>query len=346
MGRLREGAQPVGEGDGHAVGQRLHTVGQYEGAGVLALGGGGPPGDVRPGAVWGGGRRDRQRPEQCWREERFTPACFYRVPGQVPRLEQGPGAPAAAHGVLPDPVGPEQPVSGRRSSRSRKRQQLRAGEALVLAAVILWVVGRLHWLAGHLWIMTLTLVVAAAGAVLWQHTRIQQVRQHQAIVRSPRYPMTRLDQLHHRDFEHAIRDLMYRDGCTDAAQIGGAGDNGADVKATDPYGRRWVIQCKHRRAGLAVAVDGTPDRSQRHRTPRPQGRRHRPGHQRPLLQTRPGLSPSHSACTSSGLPWLCRPYLIEIDHRARTALASRRNGDSRSGRRTTTDMTGRASGLP
>ncbi len=71
--------------------------------------------------------------------------------------------------------------------------------------------------------------------------------------------MARLDQLHHRDFEFAVRDLMYRDGCTDAVQVGGAGDNGADVKATDPYGRRWVIQCKHRRAGLAGAAVGTPD---------------------------------------------------------------------------------------
>ncbi|MET8518170.1 SET domain-containing protein-lysine N-methyltransferase [Streptomyces sp. NPDC005077] len=40
------------------------------------------------------------------------------------------------------------------------------------------------------------------------------------------------------------------------------------------------------------------------------------------------------------------PYLIEIDHRARTALAARRDGGSRRGRRTTTDMTGRASELP
>ncbi|MGW8984886.1 hypothetical protein ACWGQ9_19750 [Streptomyces parvus] len=30
---------------------------------------------------------------------------------------------------------------------------------------------------------------------------------------------------------------MRRDGCADARQIGGAGDNGADVLATDPMGR-------------------------------------------------------------------------------------------------------------
>lgn len=37
------------------------------------------------------------------------------------------------------------------------------------------------------------------------------------------------------------------------------GDNGADVKATDPFGRRWVLQCKHRKAGIAGAAVGTPD---------------------------------------------------------------------------------------
>ncbi|WP_326791765.1 hypothetical protein OHA79_03880 [Streptomyces sp. NBC_00841] len=75
--------------------------------------------------------------------------------------------------------------AGRRPSRSRKRRQLRVGEALVLVVVILWVVGRLlYWLAGHLWIVPLTLLPVTAGAVLWQRTRIQQARQHQASART------------------------------------------------------------------------------------------------------------------------------------------------------------------
>ncbi|GAA3503465.1 hypothetical protein GCM10019016_105750 [Streptomyces prasinosporus] len=73
------------------------------------------------------------------------------------------------------------------------------------------------------------------------------------------YGLTQLDALSHRQFEHAIRDLMHRDGCTDAVQVGGQGDLGADVKATDPYGRRWVIQCKHRKNGDRGAAVGTPD---------------------------------------------------------------------------------------
>ncbi|WP_455680631.1 restriction endonuclease [Streptomyces flaveolus] len=31
------------------------------------------------------------------------------------------------------------------------------------------------------------------------------------------------------------------------------------MKATDPLGRRWVIQCKHRRSGARGAAVGTPD---------------------------------------------------------------------------------------
>jgi restriction system protein len=34
---------------------------------------------------------------------------------------------------------------------------------------------------------------------------------------------------------------------------------GADVKATNPYGRRWVIQCKHRRNGAHGSPVGTLD---------------------------------------------------------------------------------------
>ncbi|WP_349816383.1 restriction endonuclease [Streptomyces sp. MRC013] len=77
--------------------------------------------------------------------------------------------------------------------------------------------------------------------------------------RGLRYGLVQLDGLHHARFEEAVRDLMRRDGCRDAVRVGGGGDLGADVKATDPYGRRWVIQCKHRGEGPAGSAVGTPD---------------------------------------------------------------------------------------
>ncbi|WP_330321489.1 restriction endonuclease (plasmid) [Streptomyces clavifer] len=144
--------------------------------------------------------------------------------------------------------------------RSRKRKQAyTGGEVLVGVFVIVWLVSvLLDWLAAHPWVLPVTLLAAGAGAFFWFRLRAQQ-GQWQSQVPGLRYPLELLDRLHHRQFEDAIRDLMLRDGCQDAVQVGGAGDNGADVKATDPFGRRWVIQCKHRRAGLAGAAVGTPD---------------------------------------------------------------------------------------
>ncbi|WP_329459962.1 restriction endonuclease [Streptomyces sp. NBC_01497] len=56
-----------------------------------------------------------------------------------------------------------------------------------------------------------------------------------------------------------MRDLLERDGCRDAARVGGVNDRGADVIATEPLGRCWVIQCKHRQGGLSGKPVGTPD---------------------------------------------------------------------------------------
>ncbi|MBT2430400.1 restriction endonuclease [Streptomyces sp. ISL-112] len=100
---------------------------------------------------------------------------------------------------------------------------------------------------------------AAAGGAVWGHRRQQQLTGDRVRQQALRYGLPQLDALHHRDFEYAIRDLMLRDGCTDARQIGGAGDNGADVLATDPLGRTWVIQAKHRNDGDRGPTIGTPD---------------------------------------------------------------------------------------
>ncbi|WP_331749469.1 restriction endonuclease (plasmid) [Streptomyces sp. NBC_00984] len=103
------------------------------------------------------------------------------------------------------------------------------------------------------------LAAAAAGVLLRHRHRTTQFRRRAQAAQALRYPVEHLDRLDHREFEHAVRDLMFRVGCTDAVQVGGVGDKSADVKATDPYGRHWVIQCKHRRNGLAGSAVGTPD---------------------------------------------------------------------------------------
>ncbi|MFF9757447.1 restriction endonuclease [Streptomyces sp. NPDC014344] len=157
---------------------------------------------------------------------------------------------------------PRRRSSARRPRRSRRQQQddtqmLVVGVAAVAAISLIITV--VNWLLAHWWVLIIAALIALLVALGWwqQHTRRTQWQQAQA--RTLRYGLAQLDALAHRQFEHAIRDLMYRDGCADAVQVGGQGDLGADVKATDPYGRRWVIQCKHRRNGDQGAAVGTPD---------------------------------------------------------------------------------------
>jgi restriction system protein len=130
---------------------------------------------------------------------------------------------------------------------------------LVGMVAVSMVMAVLRWLAAHPWVVALALLAAAGAYALWLWRRQEAARWERVRSQALRYAIEHLDTLHHRQFELAVRDLMRRDGCQDAEQVGGRGDNGADVKATDPYGRRWVIQCKHRRAGISGSAVGTPD---------------------------------------------------------------------------------------
>ncbi|MEE1943084.1 restriction endonuclease [Streptomyces sp. TRM 70361] len=161
-------------------------------------------------------------------------------------------------------------MSGRRPARRsspRKRRPARRRQqgndlltVLAVGAMALAVVGAVvRWLLENWWLLMLLAAAAASvGGALW-HTRSQRARWERVRAQGLRYRLAQLDALHYDAFEYAVRDLMRRDGCADAQKLGGRGDNGCDVLATDPFGRRWVIQCKHRSKGLAGAAVGTPD---------------------------------------------------------------------------------------
>lgn len=152
----------------------------------------------------------------------------------------------------------------RRRPPARRRSQKQAEAELIgflvaAAAVVGLFVMVVNWLLAHWWVLVVAMVLASLGAVGWVYQRQQQARWEAVRAQGLRYGLSQLDALHHSRFEDAVRDLMRRDGCRDAARVGGRGDLGADVKATDPYGRRWVIQCKHRRSGARGSAVGTPD---------------------------------------------------------------------------------------
>lgn len=147
----------------------------------------------------------------------------------------------------------------RRRSLARRRRNS-GGEALIVGALVLAVViVILRWVAAHPWVLLIPVALTAAAGGVWVYRQRRQAQLDADRLHGLRYALPQLDALHHRQFEHAVRDLMHRDGCRDARQVGGANDHGADVIATDPHGRRWVIQCKHRRQGLSGSAVGTPD---------------------------------------------------------------------------------------
>ncbi|MGW0751377.1 restriction endonuclease [Streptomyces sp. NPDC002587] len=149
----------------------------------------------------------------------------------------------------------------RRRPRRQQKQRLEQVVLAALAATVLFslATAALRWLSARPWTVVALLLAAAAGVAAWAWRRGETARWAQVRASGLRYALGQLDGLHHREFEFAVRDLMRRDGCADAQQVGGHGDNGADVKATDPYGRRWVIQCKHRKDGWSGKPVGTPD---------------------------------------------------------------------------------------
>jgi restriction system protein len=165
------------------------------------------------------------------------------------------------------------PPSQRRTRRPSKRQQQKDAQlivfAVVAAAVIGLVVMVVNWLMAHWWVLLVALVLALLAGIGWLSNRRQEARWNAVRAQGLRYGLSQLDALHHAKFEEAVRDLMRRDGCQDAQRVGGGGDLGADVKATDPLGRRWVIQCKHRRNGARGSAVGTPDLQVLNGTARP-----------------------------------------------------------------------------
>lgn len=152
------------------------------------------------------------------------------------------------------------PARRRRRSKRRQREQDQLVALLVGAVIGLAIfIAAVNWLLAHWWVFVLLAVVAVLAGVGALYQRQQRALWARTQWQGLRYGLPQLDVLHHSQFEDAIRELMRRDGCRDAQRVGGGGDLGADVKATDPFGRRWVIQCKHRRHGVRGSAVGTPD---------------------------------------------------------------------------------------
>ncbi|MFJ4091413.1 restriction endonuclease [Kitasatospora sp. NPDC089913] len=130
----------------------------------------------------------------------------------------------------------------------------------------------LRWLAAHWWLPVLAAVATAVAVAAATHRRLRAAREQRSRTARLRLALTGpggLDRLTPDAFEYAVRDLLERDGCR-ARKVGGTNDRGVDVLAEDPTGRRWAVQCKHKRdpvggrpvgVGVLYALAGTYRRS-------------------------------------------------------------------------------------
>ncbi|WSQ45357.1 restriction endonuclease [Streptomyces sp. NBC_01220] len=157
----------------------------------------------------------------------------------------------------------QRPVRRRRSSRPRTQKgsglQFLLMMGLVGAVASGPITSAASWGAEHPWVFTLPVAATAGVGVVAVYLQKREARRDAIQAQGLRYLAEHLDGLHYTQFEYAVRDLLYRDGCRDARQVGRGGDQGADVKATDPQGRHWVIQCKHRKDGVRGSAVGAPD---------------------------------------------------------------------------------------
>ncbi|MFD8784996.1 restriction endonuclease [Kitasatospora sp. NPDC059599] len=130
----------------------------------------------------------------------------------------------------------------------------------------------LRWLAANWWIPVAVALTAGAAAVVVLRSRALAAREDR--LRAARLRLALggpggIDHMTPDAFEFAVRDLLERDGCR-ARKVGRANDQSVDVLAEDPTGRRWAVQCKHKRdpisgkpvgVGVLYALAGTYQRA-------------------------------------------------------------------------------------
>ncbi|MCX4826161.1 restriction endonuclease [Streptomyces sp. NBC_01142] len=156
------------------------------------------------------------------------------------------------------------------SKRLRLRRPRGAAEVLSAAVVALAVLVLAVRMAAatvaalkDAWPFLLVLVLLAGAVWAWRIARTMYGRRRDAErLATLRITLAEFDAMDDRQFEHALRDLLVRDGWP-ARRVGGSGDQAADVISDHTHHGRIAVQAKHTRVGGKVgssvmyAVKGT-----------------------------------------------------------------------------------------
>ena len=147
--------------------------------------------------------------------------------------------------------------SGLRQQERQRQRRLRLTGTAVIGLLLLALI--LFWT--KVWPYALGIaflaVVCVAGGRLWRtHRRLRRVDQQwraEDQVRAGHRTLAEVDSMSGTEFEEFVAGLCRRDGCTRVQVVGGAGDNGADVRGLLPDGRSFVVQCKRYTPSSAIA---------------------------------------------------------------------------------------------
>ncbi|GAA3293827.1 restriction endonuclease [Streptomyces cinereospinus] len=127
-----------------------------------------------------------------------------------------------------------------------------AAVALALTVALAQAASRLLTRAAAAW--PLVVLICLAAAVGLACLRVRGSRRHRADnerLARLRITLSELDAMDDQQFEHALRDLLVRDGWA-ARRVGGGGDQAADVIGVRVPLGRIVVQAKHTRVGGKV----------------------------------------------------------------------------------------------
>lgn len=125
---------------------------------------------------------------------------------------------------------------------------------MALAALVLVVqmVGAAVRTLLNAWPVLLLLVLLAGAFTVWRMKAAATARlRDRERLAALSISLAEFDAMDDRRFEHALRDLLIRDGWT-ARRVGGGGDQAADVIGDHPHFGRIVVQAKHTRVGGKV----------------------------------------------------------------------------------------------
>ncbi|RAJ61782.1 restriction system protein [Streptomyces sp. Amel2xB2] len=99
-------------------------------------------------------------------------------------------------------------------------------------------------------------LVGVVGWRLWRTDHLlkskDQVWRREDEVRSGHRTLNEVDRMSGTEFEEHVAELCRRDGCGEVQRVGGAGDDGADVRGRLPDGRSMVVQCKRYAASRPI----------------------------------------------------------------------------------------------